>query len=126
MEYFGLKLGQDLGNRAAHPFQEFPRDCIKVFSAEGKYQHKFGQHGGGDGEFNSPCCMAVTKSKHLMVCDKGNNRIQVFELNGRFVAKFGTKGSNLGEFDWPTSLAFLSNGRIVVSDYFNHSVKIFE
>ena len=23
MEYFGLKLGQDLGNRAAHPCQEF-------------------------------------------------------------------------------------------------------
>ena len=23
MEYFGLKLGQDLGNRAAHPYQEF-------------------------------------------------------------------------------------------------------
>ena len=60
MEYFGLKLGQDLGNRAAHPFQEFrgvpPRDCIKVFSAGGKYQHKFGQHGGGDGEFNSGLC----------------------------------------------------------------------
>ena len=30
MEYFGLKLGQDLGNRKAHPYQEFrgvpPRD----------------------------------------------------------------------------------------------------
>ena len=23
MEYFGLKLGQDLGNRAAHPYQKF-------------------------------------------------------------------------------------------------------
>ena len=23
MEYFGLKLGQDLGNQAAHPYQEF-------------------------------------------------------------------------------------------------------
>ena len=23
MEYFGLKLGQDLGSRAAHPYQEF-------------------------------------------------------------------------------------------------------
>ena len=23
MEYFGLKLGQDLGNREAHPYQEF-------------------------------------------------------------------------------------------------------
>ena len=23
MEYFGLKLGQDFGNRAAHPYQKF-------------------------------------------------------------------------------------------------------
>ena len=23
MEYLGLKLGQDFGNRAAHPYQEF-------------------------------------------------------------------------------------------------------
>ena len=23
MEYFGLKLGQDLGNREAHPYQKF-------------------------------------------------------------------------------------------------------
>ena len=23
MEYFGLKLGQDLGNQAAHPYQKF-------------------------------------------------------------------------------------------------------
>ena len=23
MEYFGLQLGQDLGNRESHPYQEF-------------------------------------------------------------------------------------------------------
>ena len=34
MEYFSLKLGQDLGNRAAHPYQEFrgvpPRGCTHL------------------------------------------------------------------------------------------------
>ena len=70
--------------------------------------------------------MAVTKSKHLMVCDGGNDRIQVFELNVRFVAKFGTEGSNLGEFNCPTSSAVLSNGRFVVSDYSNHRIQMFE
>ena len=59
--------------------------CIKVFSTEGKYQYKFGQQREGNGEFNYPRCMAVTKSKHLMVCDGGNGTIQVFELNGKFV-----------------------------------------
>ena len=96
--------------------------CIKVFSTEGEYQYKFGQQGGGDGEFNYPYCMTVTKSKHLMVCDWGNYRIQVFELNGRFVGKFGTKGSNVGEFNQPLSVAVLSNGRIVVCDNLNHRI----
>ena len=100
--------------------------CIKVFSTEGKYQYKFGQQRGRDGEFNSPRCMAVTKSKHLMVCDWDDNRIQVFELNGKFVGKFGTEGSNLGEFNQPTSVAVLSNGRIVVSDFNNHRIQMFE
>ena len=32
MEYFGLKLDQDLGNRAAHPYQEFRGVPPRVFS----------------------------------------------------------------------------------------------
>ena len=104
----------------------FGKHCIKVFRTEGKYQYKFGQHGGGDGEFYSPHCLAVTKSKHLMVCDQYNNRIQVFELNGKFVGKFGKKGSHLGEFNHPTSVAVLSNGRIVVSDCSNNRIQMFE
>ena len=48
--------------------------CIKVFSTEGKYQYKFGLQGGGDGEFNSPRCLAVTNSKHLMA-------VPTFKLN---------------------------------------------
>ena len=102
------------------------KHCIKVFSTEGKYQYKFGQKGGGDGEFNSPRCLAVTKSKHLMVCDRDNNRIQEFELNGKFVGKFGTEGSNLGEFKAPTSVAVLSNGRIVVLEFGNDRIQMFE
>ena len=30
MVYFGLKLGQDLGNRAAHPYQEFGGEPLGV------------------------------------------------------------------------------------------------
>ena len=101
---------------------DFNEHCIKVFSTEGKYQYKFGQKGGGDGEFNYPYCMAVTKSKHLMVCDGGNNRIQVFELNGKFVAKFGT----IEEFSTPTSVAVLKSGRIVVSEWGNNRIQMFE
>ena len=123
---------------------------IKIFSTNGKFvrkiggpdsfswpihcvqcdeyliEYKFGQQGGGDGEFNYPRCMAVSKSKHLLVCDGGNDRIQVFELNGRFVGKFGTKGSNLGEFDDLKSVAVFNSGRIVVSEWGNYRIQMFE
>jgi len=100
--------------------------CIKVFNDNGNFQYKFGKQGGGDGEFNNPCCLSMNKSGHLMVCDSNNNRIQVFELSGKFVGKFGTKGRNLGEFDWPMSIAVLSNDQIVVSEGFNNRIQILE
>ena len=100
--------------------------CIKVFSREGHFQYKFGKKGEGDGEFNYPCFLSVTQSKHLLVCDWDNHRIQVFELDGKFVGKFGTNGSKLGEFNYPFSVAVLSNDQIVVSDYNNHRIQIFQ
>ena len=100
--------------------------CIKVLDRNGNFQYKFGKHGEGDGEFNTPRCLSVNKSGHLMVCDANNSRIQVFELNGKFVGKFGTNGNNLGEFSLPWSAAFLWNGQIVVSDYRDHRVQLFE
>ena len=99
---------------------------IKVFSREGEYKYKFGKRGGGDGEFNCPRFLSVTKSGLLMVCDMDNHRIQVFELNGKFVGKFGAKGSNLGELIRPFSVAMLSNNQIVVCDSDNHRFQIFE
>ena len=99
---------------------------IKVFSREGEYKYEFGKQGGGDGEFNSPRFLSVTKTGLLMVCDKDNHRIQVFKLNGKFVGKFGIQGSNLGEFKYPFSVAVLSNNQIVVSDKGNHRIQVFE
>ena len=67
----------------------------------------------------------MTQSKHLLVCDRGNDRIQIFELDGVFVGKFGTKGSKLGQFNEPVSVAVLSNDQIVVCDA-NKRIQIFE
>ena len=100
--------------------------CIKVFNREGHFQYKFGKKGEGNGEFNQPCFLSVTQSKHLLVCERYNYRIQVFELDGKFVGKFGTNGSKLGEFNDPFSVAILSNDQIVVSDSKNNRIQIFE
>ncbi|XP_068688110.1 E3 ubiquitin-protein ligase TRIM71-like [Montipora foliosa] len=101
--------------------------CIKVFTKEGECQCKSGKHGVGDGEFNSPRFLSVTKSGHVVVCDRDNHRVQVIETpNGKFVGKFGTKGRLLGEFNSPLSVAVLSDDQIVVADYFNHRIEMFE
>ena len=105
---------------------DYSDHSIKVFTREGEYKYKFGKQGGGDGEFNYPGFLSVTKSGLLMVCYLYNHRIQVFELNGKFVGKFGTKGSNLGEFVRPFSVAMLSNNQIVVCECGNHRNQIFE
>ncbi|XP_068713785.1 E3 ubiquitin-protein ligase TRIM71-like [Montipora foliosa] len=105
-------------------------DCgdhsVKVFTREGYYKYQFGTRGKGNGEFDHPRCLSVSKSGHVLVCDWFNNRVQVFELNGKFVAKFGKEGSNLGEFKYPLSVALLSNGQIVVSDWLNDRIQIFD
>ena len=98
---------------------------VKVFTREGDYKYQFGSRGKGNGEFDHPCFLSVSKSGHVLVCDWCNHRVQVFELNGKFVGKFGKYGSNLGEFECPSSVGLLSNGQIVVSNYGNHRIQIF-
>ena len=100
--------------------------CIKVFNRDGHFQYKFGKQGKGDGEFNYPCFLSVTQSKHLLVCDGNNNRIQVFEIDGKFVGKFGTKGSKLEEFNYTFSTAVLGNDQIVVCHENSCPIQIFQ
>ncbi|XP_068699582.1 E3 ubiquitin-protein ligase TRIM71-like [Montipora foliosa] len=101
--------------------------CIKVFTKEGDYKYQFGQRGSGHGEFNGPGFLSVTKSGHVIVCERENHRVQVFELpNGKFVGKFGTKGNNVGQLNSPFSVAILRGGQIVVADRENNRIQIFD
>ena len=101
-------------------------NCIKVFDRDGNFLYKFGKKGDGEGEFNEPRCLSVTKVGHLMVCDADNYRVQVFEVSGKFITKFGTKGSRIGEFNCPFSTAVLSDGRIVVADWYNNRIQVIQ
>ena len=106
---------------------DYKDHCIKIYTKEGVCKHQFGKLGRGDGKFNCPTFLSVTKSGDVVVCDRDNHRVQVFELpNGKFVGKFGMEGSSLGEFNYPLSLAILSDGQIVVADCWNHRIQIFK
>ena len=51
---------------------------IQIFSADGKFLHKFGWKGDGDGQLNDPHGLAITRDGSIVVADFRNNRVQVF------------------------------------------------
>jgi hypothetical protein len=54
---------------------------VRVFDAEGAFRFRIGRHGGGPGEFSSPCCLAIAPDGRLWVRDNGNARYVAFEID---------------------------------------------
>jgi DNA-binding beta-propeller fold protein YncE len=55
---------------------------IEKFSSSGDFLTTWGSYGSGDGEFNSPCGVAVDGSgNNVYVADTSNNRIQKFSYS---------------------------------------------
>ncbi|HTA97090.1 MAG TPA: RHS repeat-associated core domain-containing protein [Solirubrobacteraceae bacterium] len=73
------------------------------------YSLSFGESGTGNGQFNDPQYVAVTKhetSEEVLVTDRYNNRVQAFlASNGSYKRKFGTVGTGTGQFKEPTGIA---------------------
>lgn len=74
------------------------RDKIAVYSPEGKLLREWGKFGTGDGEFDMPGGIAISRDERVYVADQCNRRIQVFKTNGTFLTKWGRKGFQPGEF----------------------------
>ena len=51
---------------------------IQKFNSDGIFMVMWGSNGSGDGQFESPCGVAVDSSGNVFVADTGNNRIQKF------------------------------------------------
>lgn len=74
------------------------RDKVAVFSPEGKPLREWGKFGGGDGEFDMPGGIAISRDDRVYVADQCNRRIQVFDTDGKFLMTWGRKGFQPGEF----------------------------
>jgi DNA-binding beta-propeller fold protein YncE len=93
------------------------RDKIAVFSREGKPQREWGKFGTGDGEFDMPGGIAISRDGRIYVADQCNRRIQVFDTQGKFLAKWGRKGFQPGEFGGnPHPKAFFAGPTFLACD----------
>ena len=63
----------------------------------------FGLNGTADGEFASPCGVAVDGGGNIYVADTGNDRMQIFDSTGMHLLSFGTMGAGDGNFDSPVA-----------------------
>ena len=92
---------------------------------QGKFISKFGQRGGGPGEFNFPTHVAVDDRRQIYVTDALNCRIQVFTADGQFVRMFGSTGDTAGHFSRPKGVAVDHAGHVYVVDAVFGNVQIF-
>ncbi|MCA9099251.1 MAG: hypothetical protein KDA36_12735 [Planctomycetaceae bacterium] len=74
------------------------RDKIAVYSSQGELLREWGKYGTGDGEFDSPGGIAISRDGRVYVADQCNRRVQVFDKDGKFLTKWGRKGFEPGEF----------------------------
>ncbi len=93
------------------------RDKIAVFSSEGKPLREWGKFGTGDGEFDMPGGIAMSRDGRVYVADQCNRRIQVFDTDGKFLMKWGKKGFLPGEFGGdPHPKAFFAGPTFLACD----------
>ncbi|HVU88871.1 MAG TPA: hypothetical protein VHD36_16225 [Pirellulales bacterium] len=93
------------------------RDKIAVFTTAGEPLREWGKFGQGDGEFDMPGGLAISRDDRVYVADQCNRRVQVFDTQGKFLTKWGRKGFEHGEFGGnPHPKAFFAGPTFVAVD----------
>lgn len=95
------------------------RDCVYVFTLDGRLLRRWGEQGNAAGKLFGPCGIAATPSgNEVIVADEHNHRVQVFRPDGEFVRLWGTWGEGHGQFKWPQHVAVTPSGtEVVVADH---------
>ncbi len=98
---------------------------IKRFTPNGQCVLKFGNLGGGPGEFQMPWGIAVSDADDVYVADWGNNRIQRFTSQGAFIGEYGNNSDvSSDNLSKPSDVSVDSQGYMYVTDWGNHRLQV--
>jgi|GEM_PF-1017569 len=101
--------------------------CIRKFTSDGHLVARWGSHGKGEGEFDTPNQVAIDdKNGWLYVVERYNNRVQKFTLDGEFQESWGEAGNGDEEFCFPRRIAVDEFGNVYVSDSCNYRIQKFD
>jgi|SRR5579863_2020847 len=126
----GIAIGSSgeiyLAHFAEQKREERTTDQISVYTSTGKLLRQWGRTGSGDGEFDCPGGLAVSRDGRLYVADQTNRRVQVFNPEGNLLFKWGEYGTKEGQFGGivsirsrvggPQFLAFDSKGNVYTTE----------
>jgi len=100
---------------------------ILVFNSNGACIASIGKKGSGNGEFEVPWAIAVSKKDNkVFVSDSKNSCVQVFGPDGSFLLKIGSEGKEDGQLCQPRGLAVSNCGQFLyVCDTGNHRIQRF-
>ena len=97
---------------------------VQKLTSSGKFLHKFGQKGLGQGEFNWPWAVIIDFNNNLIVSDCENNRIQIFNENGSWLLTIDGKCSG-NHIMFPCGLALDPVGNIHIAMDGSNTIKVF-
>ena len=77
----------------------------------------------GEGQFNQPSGVSVTKRGVIVVVQRLNHCVELFDERGHFLFQFGGCGEGALQFNRPVGVVVGSGGSLFVADTRNHRVQ---
>lgn len=99
---------------------------ISLFSPDGTFLSKWGEHGSEPGQLNRPSGLAFDPGGDLYVVDTMNHRVQKFTNEGKFLFQWGSFGTGEGQFNMPWGIAVDADGDVYVADWRNDRIQTFQ
>lgn len=103
---------------------DYGRNCVSLFSTNGRFLKSFGALGDGTTRMNKPRGLASNKTGDLFIVDSGNHRILVFTSGGTFQRSIGSAGSEPNQLRQPNDIAITTDGRTFVADTGNRRIVV--